>query len=113
MGYDNSDMGLWRKPHVGIPLTINEIMMSLARFEYPSAKRNAGRKMSEPDTACLSADNILRYLLMLADGHDQERVANHVFLCPSCHARVEGMRMGFELALEDEDDLTIEPATTK
>ena len=106
-------MGLWRKPHVDNPLTINEIMMSLARFEYPSAKRQTSRTISEPEAACLSADNILRYLLILADDHDQERVENHMLLCPSCHARVEGMRMGFELALEGDDDLTTEPVATK
>jgi hypothetical protein len=102
-----------RGGHVCNIFTINEIMMSLVRFEYASAKRQTGRRISEPETACLSADNILRYLLILADDQDQERVENHIFLCPSCHARVEGMRMGFELALEGDDDLTTEPVATK
>jgi len=103
-----------RRGHVGNLFTINEIMMPFVRFEYASnAKRQTGRRISEPERACLSADNILRYLLILADDQDQERVENHMFLCPSCHARVEGMRMGFELALEGDDDLTTEPVATK
>jgi hypothetical protein len=61
-------------------------------------------KRQELASACLSHGEILRYLLNVASDQERERLESHISTCGTCHASVEGMRIGFELAFEDDPD---------
>lgn len=54
----------------------------------------------------------LRYLLMMLDATEQARLEDHLRVCSRCHADMEGMRMGFEMALEEDEGTNKEQPCT-
>jgi hypothetical protein len=89
---------------------IEMIMPQLERIQTDrSPKPGRGRfEKQESASNCLSSRNILRYLLNVMDEQEREYLENHISTCNTCHANVEGMRIGFELAFEDDLDSALQ-----
>src|SRR4051812_38980898 len=69
--------------------------------DRPPEHRGGAPKGASPAPLCLATEALLRYLFNTLDQADRLRTELHVSACPQCHAHLEGLRLGFEISLED------------